>query len=109
MNADALVKRAVEAQRDLTEFLREAKPATAEVRAAADQIRDSFKVLAKRDGVESVDDLMTGDPIADRRTLETAKLVAAMGATIDWSALPAEAFKIAKAMGPALKALALLA
>lgn len=100
-----IVAKAEETVTDLQGFVKTAKALSPTARAFADDVLEAYHVVAAREG-KSVDELLTGNPRADRNRLETAELAEEMGRTIDWSEVPFEAFKLAKKAAQAWPVLA---
>ncbi len=88
MDADALLAKA----RLYVDLASVADPLA---REAAGQVMEAFRALSMAEA-EDISDLLSGNPVADRARLETAKAAGVVNASIDWSAVPAAAFKIAR-------------
>lgn len=95
MNTAATVAHVKELIIGLNEYLADAEVAGEVGMAFADDVREAYEHLATREA-KPIDELLTHNHRANRNRLETADLVAEMGRTIDWAAVPLEAFALAK-------------
>jgi len=82
---------------DAKAVLATAEAATPVVWGAALDVIEAGKGIATTQGVD-IRSILTGDPFTDRALLETADVQAAIGRSVDWSAVPDVAFRVAGAV-----------